>query len=166
MAASLEGLIQTDAAINPGNSGGPLLSVRGQIVGINTAMLPFAQGIGFAVPSSTASWVAGLLLRHGEVRRRYLGVAARNESLKPELATSVGQKRGVRIVDVGQGSPAAAAGLTSEDLLLAINGAEVATVEDLQRTMALDTSPELSLTVWKGGARTQRTVRPTVRQAA
>src|SRR6185369_3485938 len=75
--AVLDGLIQTDAAINPGNSGGPLLSVRGQVVGINTAMLPFAQGIGFAVPASTAAWVAGLLMRHGEVRRRYLGIAAR-----------------------------------------------------------------------------------------
>ena len=91
--AVLDGLIQTDAAINPGNSGGPLLNARGQVVGVNTAMLPFAQGIGFAVPSGTAAWVASLLLRSGVVRRRFLGIAARNETLKgPELA-AVGQRR-------------------------------------------------------------------------
>jgi S1-C subfamily serine protease len=163
---SLDGLIQTDAAINPGNSGGPLLSVRGQIVGINTAMLPFAQGIGFAVPASTASWVAGLLLRHGEVRRRYLGIAARNESLKPELAKSVGQARGIRIMDVGRGSPADDAGLQREDLLLAVDGTQVATVEDLQRTLAIDASPELSLTLWKRGGLIQKSVRPVAKRAA
>src|SRR6185503_16178961 len=164
--AVLDGLIQTDAAINPGNSGGPLLSVRGQVVGINTAMLPFAQGIGFAVPASTAAWVAGLLMRHGEVRRRYLGIAARNESLAPELATQVGQPRGIRVIDVGRGSPADTAGLARQDLLLQVNGTQVATIEDLQRTMAIDSASEFSLTVWKAGARTQRTVRPTQRQAA
>jgi serine protease Do len=164
--AVLDGLIQTDAAINPGNSGGPLLSVRGQVVGINTAMLPFAQGIGFAVPASTASWVASLLMRHGEVRRRYLGIAARNESLAPELAQQVGQPRGIRVMDVGRGSPADAAGLARQDLLLSVNGTPVATVEDLQRTMAIDSAPEFSLTVWKGGSKSQRTVRPTLRTAA
>jgi serine protease Do len=164
--AVLDGLIQTDAAINPGNSGGPLLSVRGQVVGINTAMLPFAQGIGFAVPASTAAWVAGLLMRHGEVRRRYLGIAARNEALAPELATQVGQPKGIRVMEVGRGSPADVAGLARQDLLLQVNGAEVATIEDLQRTMAIDSAPEFALTVWKGGSRTQRTVRPTLRAAA
>jgi S1-C subfamily serine protease len=164
--AVLDGLIQTDAAINPGNSGGPLLSVRGQVVGINTAMLPFAQGIGFAVPASTAAWVAGLLMRHGEVRRRYLGIAARNESLKPELASQVGQPRGIRVIEVGQGSPADSAGLSRQDLLLQVNGTPVATIEDLQRTMAIDSASEFSLTVWKAGARHQRTVRPTLRTAA
>jgi S1-C subfamily serine protease len=163
---SLDGLIQTDAAINPGNSGGPLLSVRGAIVGINTAMLPFAQGIGFAVPSTTASWVAGLLLRHGEVRRRYLGIAARNEAFKPELAKQVGQAKGVRIVDVGRGSPADDAGLSREDLLLGVNGAEIATIEDLQRTMAIDQTAELDLMVWKGGAKQFRHVRPSSKRAA
>ncbi len=108
--AVLDGLIQTDAAINPGNSGGPLLSVRGEVVGVNTAMLPYAQGIGFAVPAATASWVAALLLRHGTVRRRFLGIAAKNETLAAELAGRVGQPRGVRVVEIGRGSPAALAG--------------------------------------------------------
>jgi len=164
--AVLDGLIQTDAAINPGNSGGPLLSVRGHVVGINTAMLPFAQGIGFAVPATTASWVAALLMRHGEVRRRYIGIAARNEALKPELAAEVGQLKGIRVMEVGRGSPADSAGLARQDLLLQVNGTPVSTIEDLQRTMAIDSASEFSLTVWKAGSRTQRTVRPTLRSAA
>ena len=165
--AVLDGLIQTDAAINPGNSGGPLMNVRGQIVGINTAMLPFAQGIGFAVPSATASWVASLLLRHGEVKRRYLGIAARNESLKPELAAQTGQQKGVRILEVGQGSPAHSGGLQREDLLLQVNGSQVGTIEDLQRVMAFDAaSSEVALTVWHKGSRSNRTVRPSQKRAA
>src|SRR5262249_55956670 len=63
----LEGLLQTDAAINPGNSGGPLLNVRGEVVGLNSVVLPYAQGIGFAIPASTASWVASLLIQRGSV---------------------------------------------------------------------------------------------------
>ena len=165
--AVLDGLIQTDAAINPGNSGGPLMNVRGQIVGINTAMLPFAQGIGFAVPSSTAAWVAGLLMAHGEVKRRYLGIAARNESLKGELAAQTGQNKGVRILEVGQGSPAQSGGLEREDLLLQVNGNQVGTVEDMQRLMAIDAaSAEVALTVWRNGVKSSRTVRPSMKKAA
>src|SRR5207237_6842259 len=75
----LEGLIQTDAAVNPGHSGGPLLDMDGRVIGINTAMLFPARGIGFAVPAHTASWVAAVLIQHGAVRRPYLGIAARGE---------------------------------------------------------------------------------------
>ncbi|MBL8920802.1 MAG: trypsin-like peptidase domain-containing protein [Myxococcaceae bacterium] len=164
--ASLDGLIQTDAAINPGNSGGPLLSVRGQVVGVNTAMLPFAQGIGFAVPSATATWVAGLLLRHGEVRRRFLGISARNETLKPELAERVGQARGVRVVETGSSSPAATAGVAPDDLVVALGGARVSTVDDLQRLLALEPAWTVELTVWRKGERVTRQVRPLQRAAA
>jgi S1-C subfamily serine protease len=164
--AVLDGLIQTDAAINPGNSGGPLLNVRGYVVGINTAMLPFAQGIGFAVPAATAAWVAALLLRHGEVRRRYLGIAARNEALSAEAAAQAGQPRGVRIVEVGNGSPASLGGLEPEDLLLQINGAAVATVDELQRQLALDHAGELAVTFLRRGAKTERRVKPSSQRAA
>jgi S1-C subfamily serine protease len=164
--ASLDGLIQTDAAINPGNSGGPLLNVRGQVVGINTAMLPFAQGIGFAVPSSTASWVSGLLLRHGSVRRRFLGIAARNEIFSSELALKTGQPRGVRIMDIGRGTPASQGGLESNDLLLQMNGSNVANVDDLQRLLAFESANEVEITVWKREERVQRRVRPTLKVAA
>jgi S1-C subfamily serine protease len=164
--ASLDGLIQTDAAINPGNSGGPLLSVKGQVVGVNTAMLPFAQGIGFAVPSSTATWVASLLLRHGEVRRRYLGISARNETLKPELAERVGQARGVRVVETGRSSPAADAGVVADDLVVALGGAPVSTVDDLQRLLAIESAWVVDLTVWRKGERVTRQVRPLQQRAA
>jgi len=164
--ASLDGLIQTDAAINPGNSGGPLLNVRGQIVGINTAMLPFAQGIGFAVPSSTASWVSGLLLRHGAVRRRFLGIAARNETFSLEIAEKAGQPRGVRIVDIGRGTPASAGGLESNDVLLQLNGSSVANVDDLQRLLAIDSATIVELKVLKREGLVQRSVRPAQRVAA
>ncbi|HZH03169.1 MAG TPA: trypsin-like peptidase domain-containing protein, partial [Myxococcaceae bacterium] len=79
----LEGLIQTDAAINPGNSGGPLLSSEGEVVGINTAIIPYANGIGFAVPSRTASWVTAVLMQKGEVQRPFIGIAASGEELPP-----------------------------------------------------------------------------------
>jgi serine protease Do len=164
--ASLDGLIQTDAAINPGNSGGPLLSVKGQVVGVNTAMLPFAQGIGFAVPSSTASWVAALLLRHGAVKRRLIGISARNETLTPELAAQVGQQRGVRVVETGRGSPAAVAGVESDDLVVGLGGSQVCTVDDLQRLMAIDSSWVIDVTVWRKGAKVVRQVRPNQRPAA
>ncbi len=163
--ASLDGLIQTDAAINPGNSGGPLLNVRGQVVGINTAMLPFAQGIGFAVPSSTASWVSALLLRHGLVKRRFLGIAARNETLSVELASRVGQAKGVRVIDIGRDTPAAAGGIESNDVVLQLNGSSVANVDDLQRLLAIDSATVVELSVWRRDGVVQRQVRPTQKAA-
>lgn len=158
--------IQTDASINPGNSGGPLLNVRGQVVGINTAMLPFAQGIGFAVPSSTASWVSSLLLRHGEVRRRFLGIAAKNEHLKTELATKVGQGKGVRVMEITRGSPASEGGVEANDLVLGLNGSAVENVDDLQRLLALDAASVVELKVLKLETLVHRQVRPTTRRAA
>ncbi|MBI3185613.1 MAG: trypsin-like peptidase domain-containing protein [Myxococcales bacterium] len=162
----LDGLIQTDAAINPGNSGGPLLSIRGEVVGINTAMLPFAQGIGFAVPASTVSWVAALLIHDGAVRRRYLGIAARSESLPSGLAGQIGQLRGVRVLGVGSGTPASSGGLKEEDLLLSVNGEELRGVDDLQRILAYDRAPEARLSLWRLGRRAETRVRPELRRAA
>ena len=164
--STLDGLIQTDAAINPGNSGGPLLNVRGQVAGINTAMLPWAQGIGFAVPSGTASWVASILLRHGEVRRRFIGIAAKNETFAPALSARIGQPRGVRVVEIGAGTPAAVGGIEPDDVLLQVNGAAVASVDDLQRLLCLEQTKAVDVTVWKREARVQRQVRPSERRAA
>ncbi|WP_224240315.1 S1C family serine protease [Hyalangium gracile] len=149
----LEGLLQTDAAINPGNSGGPLLNTRGQVVGLNTLVLPYAQGIGFAVSATTAAWVASLLIQRGKVERRYLGVAARAVALEPAQARDAGQPRGVLILQVQQGTPADAAGLEPEDLLLGINQRPVGSVDDVQRVMALSPHPEVVLDVLRKGRR-------------
>jgi len=156
----LEGLVQTDASINPGNSGGPLLDAAGEVVGLNTAMLPWARGIGFAVPATTASWIASVLIRDGEVRRPFLGIAARGEDLEPDVARDVGHARAVRVLEVVEGSPAQAAGLRKEDLLLLAAGAPVQTLDDLQRVMVLSPGAELPLDVLRAGTRRTLVIRP------
>jgi S1-C subfamily serine protease len=161
----LEGLIQTDAAVNPGHSGGPLLDMDGHVVGINTAMLTPARGIGFAVPAHTASWVAAVLIQHGEVRRPYLGIRARGEELAPALARDTGQARGVRVVGVEPGTPAADGGLDGGDLLLAANDSPVATLDDLARVLVLAHPAALDVEVLRAGARRRLVVRPRARAA-
>jgi S1-C subfamily serine protease len=156
----LEGLVQTDVSINPGNSGGPLLDARGAVVGITTAMLPFARGIGFAVPASTASWVASVLIRDGEVRRPFLGIAARGEDLEPAVAAEAGHPRGVRVLEVVDGSPARAAGLARDDLLLAAGGRPVETLDDLQRVLVLAPDGEIAVEALRGGRRVPLSIRP------
>ncbi len=155
----LEGMLQTDAAINPGNSGGPLLNTHGQVVGLNTLVLPYAQGIGFAVSATTAAWVASLLIQRGKVERRYLGVAARAVVLEPAQVRDTGQPRGVLILKVQQGTPAEDAGLQPEDLLLGINQRPVGSVDDVQRLMALSSDPEVRLDVLRKGRRRELSAR-------
>jgi S1-C subfamily serine protease len=157
---ALEGLIQTDAAINPGNSGGPLLDPDGAVVGINTAVIPWAQGIGFAIPSHTASWVAAVLIKSGEVRRPFLGIAARAEELEPRLAKATGQRRAVRVLDVNPTEPADRGGLREGDLLVAANGSPVFSVDDLQRVLVLDTSGEVRLEIWRQQQKRELLVKP------
>jgi serine protease Do len=162
----LEGLVQTDASINPGNSGGPLLDARGEVVGVTTAMLPWARGIGFAIPAHTASWVASVLIREGEVRRPFLGIAARGEDLEPAVAAEAGHRRGVRVLDIVAGSPAQAAGLAAGDLLLAASGRPVETLDDLQRVLVLAPGAEFALEVLRGGKRERLAIRPRAARAA
>ncbi len=161
----LEGLIQTDAAVNPGNSGGPLVDAEGRVVGITTAMIAYASGIGFAVPASTASWVAAVLIQKGEVKRPFLGITARGEELGPQLALQTGQARAVRVLGVGTGTPASESGLRKDDVLLAANGRPVATIDDLQRVLVLS-GPEVSLAVRRGGEDRHLLVRPSPRPQA
>ncbi len=156
----LEGLIQTDAAINPGNSGGPLVDAEGAVVGVNTAIVPFAQGIGFAVPAHTANWVAAVLLQKGEVRRPYLGVAARGEDLEAEAARASGNTRAIRILRVGTSTPAERAGLRDGDRILSANGSPVGSIDDLQRVMVLNDVREIGLDVLRGTERKKIVVRP------
>jgi len=142
-----EGLVQTDAAINPGNSGGPLLDASGAVVGINTAVIPHARGLGFAIAAHTASWIAAVLMRQGYVERPLLGVAARGVDLLPADAARFGQARAVRLHAVSQGGAAQRAGLSAGDLLLRANEAPLFGVDDLKRALVLGTGQPLSLDV-------------------
>jgi S1-C subfamily serine protease len=125
---SIDGVIQTDAPLNPGNSGGPLLDTKGRIAGINTAIIPDAQGLAFAVPSNTAAFVMDEIRAHGRVRRAVLGISA-EEVLLP------GDRRGVLVHDVGEGSPAGLAGLRPNDVILGFRGKSVASIADLHRLL-------------------------------
>jgi serine protease Do len=156
----MEGLIQTDAAVNPGNSGGPLLDAWGNVMGVTTAIIPFAQGIGFAVPASTATWVAALLIQRGSIERPYLGIAGRSEALPLLLAQDVGQAKGVRVLEVASNTPAHQAGLQSEDLLLAVDGQAVSSIDDLQRHMVLAKNSSVELELWRKGKREQVSITP------
>jgi S1-C subfamily serine protease len=162
----LDGLFQTDAAVNPGNSGGPLLDASGEVVGIATAMIPRARGIGFAVPSRTASWVAAVLMREGEVRRPLLGLAVRSEELAPGLAAEVGHPCGVRVLEVAPGGPAERAGLAAGDLLVAANDRPVDGLDDLQRVLVLAPPGEVELAVLRLGERRRHAIRPEPRRRA
>ena len=131
----IENVIQTDAALNPGNSGGPLVDSRGRVVGINTAIIQGAQGICFAVPVNTARWVAGLLINQGRVRRAFLGVTAENRQIHVRVAREhgLGSPVAVGVVDVAEGSPAAAAGVQPRDVITHLGETPLNGVDDLQR---------------------------------
>ncbi|HUC86298.1 MAG TPA: trypsin-like peptidase domain-containing protein [Candidatus Acidoferrales bacterium] len=133
----MENIVQTDAALNPGNSGGPLLNSRGEVIGVNTAIIPSAQGICFAIASNTAEWVAAWLIKEGRIRRAWLGVQGQTAPLHPRIARHLGLKpaQGVLVLNVEPDSPAAKAGLREGDLLVAFRDQPVATLEDLQRLL-------------------------------
>ena len=133
----VDNVIQTDAALNPGNSGGALAEGRGRVVGINTAVAGI--GLGLAVPIDGATRrIIGALMRDGRFRRSYVGIAGGPRPLPPRVATRLGRRTGVEVVDVVDASPAARAGLRSEDLVVALGGAPVTGVGDLQRLMTED----------------------------
>jgi serine protease Do len=131
-----ENFIQTDASINPGNSGGPLFNLRGEVIGINTAIINFAQGIGFAIPSNMAKQVVQQLLTQGRVTRGWLGVGI--QPLTAELARKFGVNEGdgVLVNEVFQKDPAAAAGIKPGDILTRIDGTVIDTPNRLSRVVA------------------------------
>jgi len=134
--STFEDYIQTDASINPGNSGGPLLNIRGEVIGINTAINPIGRGIGFAIPINMAKEVMQQLVDHGRVVRGYLGVII--QTLSPELAGKfdVAENGGVLVGDILQDSPAQGAGLQRGDVILDFAGQPVHKMQELQRLVA------------------------------
>ncbi|MDP8992638.1 MAG: trypsin-like peptidase domain-containing protein [Actinomycetota bacterium] len=137
----VENVIQTDASLHPGNSGGALATGRSDVVGINTAVVGpgFGQGLGLAVPVNAASRaIVAALMRDGRVRRAYLGIAGGTRPLPPRAARLTGRERGLEVVSVVAGSPAAVAGVRPEDIVVEVDGVAVADVGDLQGLMTAD----------------------------
>ncbi len=133
----IDDVIQTDAALNPGNSGGPLVSSRGEVIGINTAIIQGAQGICFAVAANTANFVLGELVRHGRVRRAYIGISAQQTTIprRLQLAAGVAQASSATITASEQGSPANRAGLLTGDMIVRLDGEPVTGADDLIRVL-------------------------------
>jgi S1-C subfamily serine protease len=136
----IENVIQTDAALNPGNSGGPLVDSRGQVVGINTAIIQYAQGICFAIPVDTMRWVVTLLLREGKITRGFLGISGQTVPLPARVVRhfNLPQQNGVLVINVVEGSPADGAGLKEGDIIIGLAGQTIATVDDIHQILTSD----------------------------
>jgi S1-C subfamily serine protease len=133
----VENVIQTDAALNPGNSGGALADGLGRVVGINTAVAGI--GLGLAVPINDATRrIISALMKEGKVRRAYIGIVGGSRPLPPRIASRLNRDKGIEVVEVVQGSPAARAGLRAEDLIVAVDGEPMGDVGDLQRLMVAE----------------------------
>jgi S1-C subfamily serine protease len=137
---TIEDVIQTDAALNPGNSGGPLVSSSAEVIGINTAIISGAQGICFAVASNTAQFVLSEIIRHGYVRRAYIGVAGQTAPVprRHAVVAGVDNKMGALLAQVEPDGPAARAGLLPGDVVIKLDGLEINGVDDLIRVLDRD----------------------------
>src|SRR3954454_17506282 len=136
----MDDIIQTDASLNPGHSGGPLVTTRGEVIGVNTAMIQPAQGLSFAIASNTARFVAAKLIRDGRIRRSYIGVQGQNVPVPRAIARAhaVAVASGILVVSIESSSPAAAAGLRDGDVIIAFAGAPVAGIDELHRHLSDD----------------------------
>ena len=145
---NFDDFLQTDAAINPGNSGGPLLNMEGKVIGINTAIVPYAQGLGFAIPVNKAKEIMGDLVSFGHVKRGWLGVSVRN--ITPEMAKAykVGSENGAMVNDVFKGDPADKTGLKRGDVIVELNGQKIKDSNDFVqkvRTLAPGTIAKIGV---------------------
>jgi len=159
----LDNVLQTDASLNPGNSGGPLVDARGDVIGVNTAVIRAAQGLCFAIASSTAERVASALIRDGRVRRARLGVGGQTLPLPRRVVRHFDLPRdsGVRVELVQRGSPAADAGVARGDVIVALDAVPVPDVDTLQKLLAADAiARPLALTVVRRDRTLTLTVTP------
>lgn len=160
--------LQTDAAINPGNSGGPLLNAAGQVIGVNTAIIQGAQGIGFAIPINTVKTVSGQLATKGRVDYPYIGIqmAALTPQLRAQIERSnlgfqVTQDKGIIVLKVLPNTPAARAGLRAGDVIVSVNGNAVENVNQVQQQVdATGIGKPMQITVSRNGNAQQLAVRP------
>ena len=160
----VDNVIQTDAALNPGNSGGPLVDSRGQVIGINTAVIRAAQGICFAIPINMAKHILPQLMQHGRVVRGYLGLHAQNAPIPKQVVRQYNLPfdTGVGILNVEANGPADQAGIMEEDVLIALGEQPVASVDELHKRLSeLQIDVPASVVVLREGRRLERLVLPT-----
>jgi S1-C subfamily serine protease len=154
----MDDIIQTDASLNPGNSGGPLVTTRGEVIGVNTATILPAQGLCFAIASNTARFVAARLIRDGRIRRSYIGVAGQTVPIPRAVAreNQLAVTSGVFVVSVEPNSPAAAAGVRDGDVVLAFAGEPITGVDDLHRLLTEDKIGEPTAVTFLRAARKRK----------
>ena len=135
----IDNILQTDAALNPGNSGGPLLDTRGRVIGVNTAIIPAAQGICIAIGSKTAEFVASWLIKEGRIRRGYIGVAGQDVSIHERVARfhQLRQRSGILVYAIEKDSAATEAGVEVNDILIWLDHEELRSVHELHRLLVL-----------------------------
>jgi S1-C subfamily serine protease len=159
----IDNIIQTDAALNPGNSGGPLVNWRGEVIGVNTAIILPAQGICFAIASNTAEFVAAWLIKEGRIRRSWIGVMGQTAAIHPRIARfhRINAAQGILVLGVEAGSPAAAAGLREGDLLIGFKGQPLSSIDDLQRRlMGREIGVESAVSILRGAEKVELRIRP------
>ena len=163
----IDNVIQTDAALNPGNSGGPLVTSRGEVIGVNTAVIRGAQGICFATAINTAKFVAAKLIRDGFIRRGYIGVMGQDVPLARRVVRFHGlpQESGMRIEEVLESGPAAAAGLQRGDVIVELAGRPVAGIDPLHRLLTeAEVGVPLEIVVLRGVEKRQFAITPQARE--
>jgi S1-C subfamily serine protease len=159
----IENIVQHTAPLNPGNSGGPLVDSRGRVIGVNTAIIAMAQGLGFAVPANTARWVAGALMAHGRVRRLTLGIRVSPAAIPRWLMRQLDllSEESVEVIEVMPGSPAASAGVQVGDWIVSAGGRLVTNTDDLHRILtAMSASQNMVVEVLRDERRLELTVAP------
>jgi S1-C subfamily serine protease len=159
----MDDIIQTDAALNPGNSGGPLVNSRGEVIGVNTAVISGAQGLCFAIAANTAQFVVGRLIRDGRIRRSYVGVAGQNTPIARQIVRFYGLtvSSGVLVVTIEPDSPAAISQLREGDIIIAIDGHAVAGIDQLHRLLTEERiGKESAVTVIRRTEKLDLTVKP------
>jgi S1-C subfamily serine protease len=162
----IDNMIQHTAPLNPGNSGGPLVTSRGQIVGVNTAIIALAQGLGFSIPVSTVRWVVDELLSNGIVRRPYLGISATSIRIVPNVVRELDLlgEYGVEVIELEKGGPAHQAGLIPGDILLSVQGRLVDSIDALHRLLgSMKHLDQLEVEVLSGRTKTIVSLRPKIR---
>jgi len=150
----IDDVVQTDAALNPGNSGGPLVTSRGEVIGVNTAVILPAQGLCFAIAINTAKHVAGLLIRNGKIRRGHIGVAGQNVTLQRRLVHqhSLAVTSGILVISLEPNGPAHRAGLREGDVIVAYGSHPVASIDELHRLLTEEqVGTKIELTLLRSG---------------